>query len=53
MIARMIEAVKMLAPLGTPCVSLSSSEPGVAAVISGSWTCRAKKGAKTNRPHMP
>ena len=53
MIARITEAVKMLAPLGTPAVSFSSSEPGLAFIISGSCTCRAKKGANTNSPHMP
>ncbi len=53
MIDRISEAVRTLAPLGTPAVNLSSQEPGWADMISGSWTCWAKKGASTNRPHMP
>ena len=53
MIARMIEAVQMFAPLGTPENNLSIHEPGVAFMISGSWTCCAKNGANTNRPHLP
>ena len=43
MIARMIEADRMPEPLGMPVVSVSSSEPGVAAAISGSCTYLANK----------
>ncbi len=53
MIARMIEAVRMLAPLGTPAVSFSQIDPDGAHMIRGSWMWVAKKGASTNRPHMP
>ena len=53
MIARMMDAARMPEPLGMPENSVSQKLPAGAAAISGVSTWVAKKGAKTNRPHMP
>jgi len=53
MMARMIDAARMPDPFGTPWNRASRKDPGGAADIRGSSTNCEKKGANTNRPHMP